>query len=181
MISFRSFLLLILFFSFTSISFSQNDSDKIKIGPEDLQSAKGGKYYNFADKNKVNIEVTVLGTGAGRYLIPQGTTLFEFLLMSGGTNSNVLEEVRIVRFKSETPIMKGTEFKEYDFSTLYGDKEEVLEAKKNPILKPGDMIVLPETLAPDQTAWYYIRETIAFVGTLVSFYYLIDNIVRRNR
>jgi len=172
------FLLFIVFVS--QNSFSQEDSSKIKIGPEDLENAKGGRYFNMADKNKVNIEIVVLGSAAGRYLIPQGTTLFNFLLMSGSTSSYTVKDIKIVRFSTESPILQGNDVKEYNFSDLYGDKEEILKGYKNPSLRPGDMIILPEARAPDQSVFYYIRETIAFVGTLVSFYYLIDNIVRRN-
>jgi hypothetical protein len=171
-----------LFFLFAAhLCYSQDDSSKIKIGPEDLLNLTKGRYFNYADKNKVNIEIVVLGTSAGRYLIPQGTTLFDFLLMSGGTNSHLIKDIKIVRFKSESPILKANEVFEYDYSDLYGDRQEILKSHKNPILKPGDMVILPETKASDQTVFYYIRETIAFVGTLVSFYYLIDNIIRRNK
>ncbi len=172
---------LIVFFLFTTqICFSQEDSTKIKIGPDDLLNLRGGKYFNFSDKNKVNIEIVVLGASAGRYLIPQGTTLFDFLLLSGGTSSYILKDIKIVRFSSETPIMKGNQVFEYDFSDLYGDRKEIMKPQKNPILKPGDMVIYPETRSADQSVFYYIRETITFVGTLVSFYYLIDNIIRRN-
>lgn len=183
MISFLRFFFITLFFILSKqICFSQIDTtDNIKIGPEDLQNLSKGRYFNFGNKNEVNIEITVLGTAAGKYLIPRGTTLFDFLIMCGGTSSSILDDVKIVKFSSETPVMKGTQVKEYDFSEFYGDKQDVLKSQKNPELKPGDLIILPETFGPDQTVFFYIRETIAFVGTLVSFYYLIDNIVRRNR
>lgn len=170
-------LVLLSFYTLTNISFSQNDSDKIRIGPEELQVSKGGHYFNYADKNKVNIEVTLLGLGSGKYLIPQGTTLFDFLLMAGGTASRSLEDVKIVRFKSETPRLQGKEVLQYQYDELYGNKEDILQTYPNPMLKPGDMIIIPE--AQTQSVFYYIRETITFVGTLVSFYYLIDNIIRR--
>lgn len=161
---------------------AQNDSNKIRVGPEEIMSAKGGNYHNFADKNKVNIEIVVLGIGAGRYLIPQGTSLFEFLLMAGATSSYIVEEIKIVRFKSETPNLKGSEVMEYDFSDLYSDdKRDILRSQKNPILKPGDMIILPEAKVAEQSVFYYIRETMYFIGTLVSFYYLIDNVIRRSQ
>ena len=87
MSSFRFFTVLILFVLFSfNLCFSQNDSDKVRVGPEELQISKGGHYFNFSDKNKVNIEVIMLGMGAGKYLIPKGTTLFDFLIMAGGTS-----------------------------------------------------------------------------------------------
>ncbi len=161
--------------------FTQNDSDKIKVGPEEIMSAKGN-YHNFADKNKVNIEIVVLGSVPGRYLIPQGTSLFEFLLMAGGTSSYLVDDIKIVRFRSETPNLKGSEVMEYNFTDLYSDdKRDILRSQKNPVLRPGDMIVLPEPKVAEQTIFYYIRETIYFIGTLVSFYYLIDNVIRRSQ
>lgn len=172
------FVFILLFLIISKVSFAQNDSDKIKIGPEELQISKGGHYFNFADKNKVNIEVTLLGLGAGKYLIPQGTTLFDFLIMAGGTASKSLEDVKVVRFRSETPRLQGKDVLQYEYDDLYGDKEEILRSHPNPMLRPGDMIIIPEEQA--QSIFYYIRETILFIGTLVSFYYLIDNIIRRN-
>ena len=172
------FISILFFVTIINTGFSQNDSDKIRVGPEELQIAKGGHYFNFADKNKVNIEVMLLGLGAGKYLIPQGTTLFDFMVMAGGTSERYLEDITIVRLKSETPKLQGKEVLHYDFAGLYGDEDDLLRSQPNPILKPGDMIIIPE--AQTQTVFFYIRETIAFVGTLVSFYYLIDNIIRRS-
>lgn len=174
---FLSFLIFILIS--TNNCFSQNDSDKIKIGPEELQIAKGGHYFNFSDKNKVNIEIIVLGLGAGKYLLPQGTTLFDLLIMVGGTNEHTVEEIKIVRFNTETPILKANEVKVYNFLDLYGDDKEIYGSQKNPMLKPGDMVILPEPQVAERSLFYYIRETITFVGTLVSFYYLIDNLIYR--
>ena len=159
------------------------DSSKIKIGPEDLQSIKGN-YHNYGDKNKVNIEVIVIGgTTSGKFLIPQGTTVFELLLMANSSSEHGVEDVKLIRFSSETPKMKGTEVIFLDFDNLYNDsKSEIMKAMNNPVLKPGDMLVVPAP--PDRyTFWFYAREIISYVGTFVSFYYLIYNLVedvRRN-
>lgn len=170
---------LLFFFIFSVSVKSQNDTDKIKIGPEELQSLKGGHYYNFSDKNKVNIEVMLLGGVAyGKYLIPEGTTLFDLIIMSGGANTYTMEDVKVVRFKTETPKMQGRDVVQYDYSGLFGDKEDILEAKSNPMLRAGDWVIVPEP-KPDRDIFFYITQTITFIGTLVSFYYLIDNIVRR--
>ena len=169
---------MLLFFISFNFCYSQNDSDKVKIGPEELQITRGGRYFNFSDKNKVNIEVTVLGSFAGKYLIPQGTNLFDLLLMMGGTSSEIMEDIKIVRFKTETPKLQATEVIYYQLDNLYGDKSDILKPMRNPILKPGDMVIVPEPRSA-QSIFFYIQQTIAFVGTLVSFYYLIDNITRR--
>jgi len=173
--------MLFIFFSFNS-SYSQNDSDKVRVGPEELQISKGGHYFNFSDKNKVNIEIIVLGLGAGKYLIPKGTTLFDLLIMAGGTSEYIMEDIKILRFSSESPKMKVTEVLKYDdLADLYGNKEDILKTKKNPELKPGDMIIVPQEKPGDQSLFYYIQQTIYFVGTLLSFYYLIDNTYNRFR
>lgn len=180
-LSLYKFGLIFLLFFLVSVnnSYSQIDSSKIRIGPDELQVSKGARYFNFSDKNKVNIEVIVLGTGAGKYLIPEGTSIFDFLIMMGGTASDILDDVKIVRFKTETPIMQAKEVSEYDYGDLYGDKMDILKSKPNPFLKPGDMVIVPEPRSADQSLFYYIRETVLFIGTLISFYYLIDNLVYR--
>ncbi len=66
----------IIFLSFifqASLSFSQDSSD-IRIGTDEITKT-GPNYYNYADKDKVNIEVSLWGyvKNPGRYLIPQGT------------------------------------------------------------------------------------------------------------
>jgi hypothetical protein len=178
--SYRIFLVFLFFVLINATNcFSQNDSDKIKIGPEELQISKGGHYFNYSDKNKVNIEVIVLGIGAGKYLIPQGTSLFDLLIMLGGTDERTVDEIKVVRFNTETPILKGYEVKEYNYADLYGDPQDILKPQKNPLLKPGDMVILPSPRDATNNLFTYIRDTIAFVGTLVSFYFLIDNLVYR--
>lgn len=183
MSSFRFCLIFLLFISISfNVCLSQNDSDKVRVGPEELQISKGGHYFNFSDKNKVNIEIIVLGLGAGKYLIPKGTTLFDLLIMAGGTSEYIMEDIKIVRFKSETPKMQATEVLKFDdLADLYGNKEDILKSKKNPVLKPGDMIIVPQEKPGDQSLFYYIQQTIYFVGTLLSFYYLIDNTYNRFR
>ncbi len=178
LIHYRCFLTLLFFFVSINFCFSQNDSDKIRVGPEELQINRGGNYFNFADKNKVNIEITVLGSFAGKYLIPQGTNLFDFLIMVGGTSPYILEDIKIVRFRSETPKIQATEVFYYQMDNLYGDKQDILQPIKNPLLKPGDMIIVPQP-PTTQNLFFYIQQVITFVGTLVTFYYLIDNITAR--
>ncbi|MBV6478517.1 MAG: hypothetical protein HGGPFJEG_01272 [Ignavibacteria bacterium] len=176
---FRFSILIVLFFLIKSgLVYSQFDSSKIKIGPEDLQSIKGN-YHNYADKNKVNIEVIVIGGSTpGKYLIPQGTTVFELLLMANSSSEKGVEDVKLIRFSTETPKLKGNEVIFLDFDNLYNDsKDEILEAMKNPVLKPGDLLVVPK-VEEKYTFWFYAREIISYIGTFISFYYLIYNVVR---
>lgn len=180
--SIRFTLLTLLFLIINAgLAFSQFDSSKIRIGPEELQSIKGN-YFNYADKNKINIEVIVIGgSSPGKYLIPQGTTVFELLLMANATTRRGVEDIKLVRFSTETPKLKGNEVIFLDFDNLYADsKEDIKGAMSNPELKPGDMLVVPEVVQT-YSFWYYAREVISYVGTFVSFYYLIYNIFRDNR
>lgn len=165
------FLVLFLFFTF-NFTYSQDD-DKVRIGPEEIQRPGGAHYYNYADKNKVNLEVTLIGGGAsGKYLIPEGTTVFDLLIMAGGTSSQSLEDVKLVRFKSDTPLLQGKEVIQLNFSDLYGDKQEILKSQQNPKLRPGDMIIIPESQT-GQPFWFYVQQVLSYIGTLISFYYLI--------
>jgi len=174
--------LLILFFTIclSGNAYSQLDSDYVKIGPEELLKPGAGNYFNFSDKNKVNIEVILLGgSSPGKYLLPQGSTLLDFLIMSGNTKSDFSDDVKILRLKTETPILQARSYKQFEFDKFYNDDpEEILMAYKNPLLEPGDLLILPE-VKTDQNIFFYIRETVYFIGTLISFYYLIDNLVRR--
>ena len=183
MISIRTaFVLMLVFLTNVSPSYSQFDSSKIKAGPEELNMAKGGNYFNFADKNKINIEVTIIGgAGSGRYLIPEGTSVFDLLLMSGGTGRKNVDDIKLLRFASETPQLKPNEIIQLKYENLYSEeKSDILKSNLNPLLKPGDMIIVPEVKPDQQSFWYYAREVISYVGTFVSFYYLIYNIFRDN-
>ncbi len=183
LISIRTaFVIMLVFLTNINLSYSQFDSSKIKAGPEELNMAKGGNYFNFADKNKINIEVTIIGgAGSGRYLIPEGTSVFDLLLMSGGTGRKNVEDIKLLRFSSETPQLKPNEIIQLKYETLYSEeKSDILKSNLNPLLKPGDMIIVPEIRPDQQSFWYYAREVISYVGTFVSFYYLIYNIFRNN-
>lgn len=156
------------------------DSSKVKAGPEDLMEKQAGKYFNYSDKNKVNIEVLVIGGAAtGKYLIPDGTTLFDFLIMSGTTSEEIMEDIKLVTIKSESPTFKTRNITEFDFSTLYGSKKEIQQAMQNPMLRPGDMILLPDVKPSNPFgAFYYITQITYFLTSLISFYFLLERLVR---
>ena len=148
-----------------------------------LNAAKGGNYFNFADKNKVNIEITLIGgNGSGRYLIPQGTTVFDILLMSGGAGRRNLGGIKLLRFASDTPKLKPNEVIELDFSTLYSeDVKEIKSSSLNPVLKAGDMVIVPRPASEPQSFWVYLTTIMSYATTLISFYYVITNVFRYNR
>lgn len=162
-------------------SYSQFDSSKIKVGPEELLTGRGGMYFNFADKNKVNFEVTIIGgVGTGRYLIPKGTTVFDLLLMSGGTLRRQVDDVKLVRFSGDTPKLKINEVIKLDFSSIYSEEvQEIKKGNSNPILQPGDMLIVPELEPPPPGFWSVVITIMSYLTTLISFYWVIDNVVRR--
>ena len=100
--------------------------------------------------------------------------------MSGASSSAMLEEVKIVRFKSDSPKLQASEVLEFNLDGLYGDKQDILRPLSNPNLKPGDMVIVPE-VDDSRSLFYYIQTTITFVSTLVTFYYLIDNLIYRQQ
>lgn len=154
------------------------DSNKIKAGPEDLQQ-KAGRYFNFSDKNKINFEVTIIGGVApGKYLVPEGTTLFDLLIMAGGTKEEIVEDIKVVSLKSDSPTLKSRNITEFDYSTLYGTKKDVEKALQNPLVRPGDLIILPDVKPANPFgAFYYITQITYFLSSLISFYFLLERLV----
>ena len=170
---------------FSSISYSQYewmgiDSNKVKAGPEDLMEKNSGKYFNFSDKNKVNIEIIVIGGAAsGKYLIPDGTTLFDFILMAGVTSEEIMEDIKVVSISTESPTFKTRNITEFDYSTLYGSKKDIAKSMQNPVIRPGDMILLPDVKPSNPFgAFYYITQITYFLTSLISFYFLLERLVR---
>lgn len=175
-----------LFVLFTGISNAQYDpllgmdSSYLKAGPEDLMERRAGKYYDFSDKNKVNIEIVVMGGAAtGKYLIPDGTTLFEFIIMAGVTSEEIMEDIKVVSIKSRTPIFQTRNITEFDLANFYGSKKDISKSMQNPLIRPGDMIILPD-IKPSNPfgAFYYITQITYFLSSLISFYFLLDRLVR---
>jgi hypothetical protein len=155
------------------------DSNKIKAGPEDLLQQKGGRYFNFSDKNKVNFEITIIGgTSPGKYLVPEGTTLFDLILMAGGTQEEIMEDIKVVTLNSESPTLKSRNVTEFDYSTLYGTKKDITKTLQNPIIRPGDLVILPNVKPANPFgAFYYITQITYFLSSLISFYFLLERLV----
>jgi len=69
----KRYIFLLIFAIYSIFSLSLNaQNDKVKTGIEQITSQQGG-YYNFSDKDKVNIEVSIWGyvKFPGKYLIPE--------------------------------------------------------------------------------------------------------------
>ncbi|MCE1164396.1 MAG: SLBB domain-containing protein [Bacteroidetes bacterium] len=156
---------------------AQDINERLGI-PEELKT--GLFYYNYGDKNKLNIEVMVWGyiKAPGKYLIPQGTKFTELLTLCGGpSNDTKLEDVRIVRLKNDSlGIKQDTLFNlNYD-DYLWQDKISTL-ARRNPVLMPGDMIIFPlESRFHFRDNLYLI---LSITSTLVSITTFLVTVLRK--
>ncbi|MBV6478509.1 MAG: hypothetical protein HGGPFJEG_01264 [Ignavibacteria bacterium] len=138
-------------------SFSQ--LDRQKVGNESFFNQQGG-FFNYGDKDKVNIDVNVWGfvKFPGKYLIPEGSTVQDLISYSGGPSVEAkLEEIILFRPKNDS---LGN-FKDEIFSVTYNDLFwEELKHKKdriNPILKPGDILILKGEPR------YFARDNVNFI------------------
>ncbi|MBI5403585.1 MAG: SLBB domain-containing protein [Ignavibacteriae bacterium] len=133
--------LLVLFLSANLFSQVKNE----RIGEEDI-TKYGTNYYNYSDKDKVNIEVSVWGfvKSPGKYLIPMGSTFVDLFTLSGGPqNEAKLNNIRIVRLKNDSLKVEEDKVFVLDYHDyLWEDKIQNV-SKTNPVLYPGDIILIP--------------------------------------
>lgn len=125
--------------------YAQDKNEKIGI-PDEFKI--GTNYFNYGDKNKVNIDVFVWGSirVPGKYLIPQGTTLMELLTLCGGPiNESKLEDIRIVRLKNDSLGVKEDKVLTVDYYEYLWEKQITKPGKFNPVLYPGDLIMIPNS------------------------------------
>ncbi len=176
---FRFSILIIL--SLPTILFSQNDREK--VGNNEINSQQGG-YYNYGDKNKVNIEVNIWGyvKFPGKYLIPKGSTVMDLISYSGGPiTESKLEDIRLFRPKNDSLKTKD-KLINIDYNDLLWDAPpEDLRNFKNKInlpLMPGDILIF--TGEPR----YFARDNINFIlsisAVLISIGILIVSIANSN-
>jgi len=113
--------------------------------------------YDLSDVTGVNMEVNLWGfvRYPGRYRVPVNTTFLDLITFAGGpiTESN-LEEIRILR-NTGNPEGKPEMIK-LNYNDLLWDDNVSPKPKLNPILKPGDVIVVKEEKR------YTFRENISF-------------------
>jgi hypothetical protein len=142
----NKFILLILFLiSVYSINLSLAQNNKERIGYDDI-TKEGVNYYNYSDKEKVNFEVCILGNirNPGKYLIPAGTTFIDIFSLSGGSTIDAkLADIRIIRLKNDTLNIKEDKVIILNYSDLLSDEKIQNPRKQNPLLYPGDVILIP--------------------------------------
>jgi hypothetical protein len=172
----RKIILVIIIFVSALQSGAQDKDEKIGI-PDELKI--GMNYYNYGDKDKININVYVWGTirVPGKYLIPQGTTLLELITLCGGpVNETKLEDVRIVRMKNDTLGIAEDKILTFNYNEYLWENQITKPVKTNPILMAGDLVLFPNSPK------YNLRDNVyLYLGittTLVSIATLMITILR---
>lgn len=172
---------LIFSFLFLTISanlFAQNGNDR--IGPEELKIS-GANYYNYSDKEKVNIEVNLWGyvKNPGKYLVPKGTKFIDLITLGGGPiQESKLDEIRIIRPKNDTLRITEDQVITLDYNDyLWGEKINS-QGKGNPVLISGDIVLVPGSPR------YFFRDNLNFIlaisSVLISLGILVLTITRTN-
>jgi hypothetical protein len=133
-------------------------------------------YYDFSDPTKVNFEVIAWGgfKNPGKYLVPEGTTMIDMMTYAGlPPNSDLLSDVKLVRAKDITSKYQSSSVIKFNFKKFF-DKETTVFTTENPLVKPGDIILVPLEL--DKGFWDYFKEGLIIIGPIASILSLIVTI-----
>lgn len=174
---FKIFFLSVLFIP--AISLSQ--VDRQKVGNDAVNTQQGG-YYNYGDKDKVNIEVNIWGyvKYPGKYLIPKGSTVMDLISYSGGPiTESKLEDIRLFRPRNDSLKTKD-KLINLDYNDLLWEAPQIdrdnFKNKLNLTLLPGDILIF--TGEPR----YFTRDNVNFIlsisALLVSIGILVVSIVK---
>jgi len=161
-----------------AISFSNAQNKDIKIGESELIKT-GVNYYNYSDLKKVNFEIMLMGgvRNPGKYLIPQGTTLIELLSLSGPPlDAEIYSNIKFIRIVQNKGIAT-TKTTILDYSKLFEKDGNGSQIKTNPILSPGDLIVMQ--IKPDKTFFEYVKDVLVIVTPLITLTTLIVTISKK--
>lgn len=167
----------LIFLSIPAIIFSQ--VDRQKVGNDMLTSQQGG-FYNYGDKDKVNIEVNVWGyvKFPGKYLIPKGSTIMDLISYSGGPLTETkLEDIRLFRPKNDSLRIAEDKVIELNYNDLFWEERVSSKSKYNSEMIPGDILIL--TGEPR----YFARDNVNFIlsisAVLISIGILLVSIVKK--
>lgn len=168
----------ILILLFGAKLFAQNGKDK--IGPEEIK-INGANYYNYADKEKVNIEVNLWGyvKNPGKYLIPKGTTFIDLITLGGGpVQESKLEDVRLIRPKNDSLRITEDQVMTLNYDDYLWGERISSKGKSNPVLLSGDIVLVPGSPR------YFFRDNLSFIlsisSVLISMGILVLTISRNN-
>lgn len=149
----------ILFFNINQ-AFSQDDDDLILGKSTKLGSAA---LYDLSDPTGVNIEVNLWGfvRYPGKYRIPLKTTFLDVMSYAGGPlqDSN-LEEIRILR--NSDNINGKAEVIKLNYDDLLWGENISSKPKNNPVLQPGDVILVLEHKR------FTFRDNVSFILPIVT-------------
>ena len=156
-------IILLLLFLTVGLPGSFGQSDKERVG--DFINTMGGSYFNYSDKNKVNIEVNIWGyvRNPGKYLIPKGCTVQDLISFAGGPviESN-LDDIRLFRPKNDSLGISEDKIINLNYNDLLWSENVNTKKLTNPVLESGDILIFPGSPK------YFFRDNIALVTSLTS-------------
>ena len=160
----KMFLGVIIFILFGACNLIWAQSDSLQIYREkDLQKVNVA-FFNYGKADKFNFEVVVLGgvRQPGIYLLPEGTTVLELVALSGGVaDESILDNFKLIRAKTKNPDLKADTVITISYKDFFEkDKTESI-TKRNPLLRPGDIVTFP--IKPDKDFW----DTATKISTIV--------------
>lgn len=162
-----------------SVNIAHGQDKSERVGYEDIIKT-GTNYYNYADKDKVNFEVSVWGyvKSPGKYLIPNGTSFIDLISLCGGPMVDAkLEDIRIVRLKNDTLNVKEEKIINLNYNDFLWEEKISSVKKQNPQLYPGDIILIPG--GPKFTFRENLTLILTILSTLTSLSVLIVTVARK--
>ena len=160
---------------------AQSDSMQI-FRQEDMKKFEVS-YFNFSKPDKFNFEIIVLGgvKQPGIYKLPEGTTILELVALTGGAiDESILDNFKLIRPKSKNPDLKADTIIIISYKDFF-DKDKIGSfSKRNPLLRPGDIIAFP--IKPDKDFWDVTSKIATIlVIPLISIATLIVTIMNFNK
>ena len=170
------FVFCLILFIVSCCKYVNAQDDKERIGLEEIMKT-GINYYNYADKDKVNIEVIVWGgiKNPGKYLIPAGTTVIDLITLAGGpVSEETIEFVKLIRMKNDSLKSQTDRIINLDYRGFF-DKEKKSSYKYvNPVVQAGDMVTIP--MEEEKTFWDYFKDVYGYIVPLAALILSILNL-----
>jgi len=152
--------------------------DKERIGLEEILK-QGVNYYNYADKDKVNIEVIVWGgiKNPGKYLIPAGTTVIDLITLAGGpVSEETIEYVKLIRVKDDSLNSQKDKVINLNYTGFFEKEKKSYYKYVNPVVEAGDMIVIP--IEEEMTFWDYFQVVYGYTMPLLAVILSMLNLMK---
>ena len=123
-----------------ALTYSQDST--LILGKSDKSNS--GAVYDLSDPTGVNIEVNLWGFVRlpGRYRVPLNTNFLDIMSFAGGPlEDSKLEDIRLIRTDTNG---KGVAVIKLNYGDLLWDDQVKTGNRLNPVLKSGDIIIVPE-------------------------------------